>query len=186
MRRSDARLAAALLVAALAASGCSPRRYAPDRWLPTADRVAADAYGGWARVQWQENEGRTNHEAGGELIAIDADSLFVLSSAQLIGLSMEQVSTVRVETYDPQAGHIVGAGVGGAISTLSHGAWLVLTAPMWMIVTTTSASMRGHEALAEYPRQAVEELQPYARYPGGLPPSLDRATLQPRPRPPDE
>lgn len=154
-------------------SGCF-RTTAPRGWLPTAVEAQRDAYGGWIQVDF--NTGVRRNTVHGELIAATSDSVHVLTSDSLVAVPTASVIAGTLTAFDAQHGALRLWTVLGAVSTLSHGFALVLTAPAWAIagsVATASAS--------KTPR--VESTDPlllrmYARFPQGLPPGLDARTLR--------
>jgi hypothetical protein len=64
----------------------------------------------------------------------------------------------------------------GVMSTFSHGVFLVLTAPVWAGVGAYATSVYTRAPLVM--TLSVEALRPYARFPQGIPPGLDRGTLR--------
>jgi hypothetical protein len=154
---------------------------APEGWLPTPAVAQQQAYGGWIKVDYAEGNGSRTVE--GELIAAAPDSLYVLTTDSLVSLATGTITSATLTAYDSRFGATMTWGILGAVSTLSHGWFLILSLPMWVIAgTTTSASA------SKGPRvQAVDGalLRPYARFPQGLPPGLDRGTLRRKATPGD-
>lgn len=73
-KRTVSRIAITLLV--FVATGCASRT-APAGWLSNPEETQQQAYGAWVRVNYQHD--RSNIDARGELIAVEHDTLFVLS-----------------------------------------------------------------------------------------------------------
>jgi hypothetical protein len=165
-----------VLAALLAgATGCY-RSNAPPRWLPSPAEAQRDAFGSWIRVQAQP---KTVPLAEGELIAVDADSIHVLADGRLLSFSRAalccaELAAHRMDLFPLQLWSVL-----GTVATVSHGAMLLLTAPTWAIagtVVTASASYAPRIVSTE-----PTVLQPFARFPQGLPPGLDRTTLRSKP-----
>ena len=69
----------------------------------------------------------------------------------------------------------------GTLSTGSHGFFLILSAPVWILTGTVAAVNQSRQPVLTYPRQGWAGWRAYARFPQGLPPGLARAALDPKP-----
>ena len=67
---------------------------------------------------------------------------------------------------------------GGSLLTISNGLLLVFTFPLWLIGGTVASVSRSYDPVFTYPGTPLTEFAPYARYPQGLPPDLDRGTIR--------
>ena len=161
------------LALALVASGCA-HSGAPAQWLPRAVDAAAETHGGWAVVHMKD---RSRH--AGELLALDADSAFVLEEGACVGLASVAIAHAVVTGYDSEAGKLGGWTALGAVSTLSHGYVSVVTLPTWLIVGGAMTSLQSHAGRVDV--ATWERARMYARFPQGLPPGIDRASLRPKP-----
>lgn len=159
-------------------SGCA-HSSAPKDWLPRAVEAAEEANGGWILLRLEDD---SKHE--GELIAVGADSLFVLEPDGCRGYGHAQIEHAVLTGYDSQAGRIAGWAVMGAISTVSHGYGLVITLPLWVLVGTVESISQSTAGRIEVTKTSWEQARKYARFPQGLPEGLDRAALLPRNPPP--
>ena len=147
---------------------------APDGWLSTPAVAQREAYGGWIAVERAQDTSKQTVE--GELIAVTPDSLYVLTPDSLLSLPMGEITSATLTTYDARLGRLATWTALGAISTISHGVGLVLTFPLWTIAGSTltaSASKAPRVQSAD-----ATSLQPYARFPQGLPLGLDRRALR--------
>jgi hypothetical protein len=158
-----------------AAAGCY-HSSAPPGWLPSPVQAQREAFGSWIRVQGRPN---TEPLAHGELIAVDTDSVHVLADGRLVSLARAMLCCAEVTTYRMDLSELQVWSVLGLVSTASHGFVLILTAPMWIIAGTAAT------ANASYAPRIVSTdpvvLQPFARFPQGIPAGLDRSTLRSRP-----
>ena len=157
---------------------------APRGWLPSSNDAQTNTYGAWTEINLRYPE-----KAGvvrGELIAVHDDSLFVLTADTLLGLSRDQLRSVRLSTYRSEHGGLAAWTGLGAISTASHGVALLGTLPMWLIVgSATTASASGepdeHCSAAEIKERGGvcwQDLAKFARFPQGIPPAVDRSSLR--------
>jgi hypothetical protein len=82
-----------------------------------------------------------------------------------------EVMEITVEVYDQDTGGFVLWTVLGTISTISHGYFLVLTAPAWVLTGGGSAMNAEHTDDITVTDQAeLDHLTQFARFPQGLPP----------------
>jgi hypothetical protein len=162
----------ALLILSLLAVGCAAR-YSPRGYLEEPRKTQKDTFGGWVRLKIAEKDIRT---ISGELIALSSDSIFVANET-FHALALSNIKSARLEAYNSQAGHM-GALVGlGTLLTVSNGIGLLFTAPMWILGGGTATIFQSYEPIIEYPEQELDRLQPFARYPQGLPPGIDRSRI---------
>jgi hypothetical protein len=108
----------------------------------------------------------------GELLAVGTDRLYLATEKGLVGVPMRTILHVRLELYPSNALAMAAWSAGGFLSTASHGFFLLLTAPVWLVVGTAvtvhayAANKRDIEP-AEF-----DKLYQYARFPAGLPPGF--------------
>jgi hypothetical protein len=156
------------------------RHSAPPDFLPNKVEVQEQSFGGWVDlVLRSEQEDRS---VAGELIAATADSLWVMSGSTVVVVPVTSVASGQLAGYDSESGQVVGAVALGAISTISNGFFLVFTAPMWLIGGSIAANSQGKVGLEDLPPMQWAELARFARFPQGIPASLDLRELRPRAR----
>jgi len=176
------KLAATVVLCGLAAiaSGCATTN-APRDWLSPPGTSQSQAYGGWFYAH--STAGAQRPYTDGELIALTADSIFILNRHGLVGLQKTQIIDATVTAYDARVGTLAAYSIIGTLSTISNGGFLLITAPLWAItgiVATASASNAPQEV---YPKKKWEQFRKYARFPAGMPHGLNRQSLQPKPEP---
>jgi hypothetical protein len=115
----------------------------------------------------------------GELIAIDTDTIHVLADGRLVSLARATVCCAELTAFRMELSELQLWTVLGILSTASHGIVLILTAPLWAIAGTAAAASASY-APRIVPTDPVV-LQPFARFPQGMPPGLDRRTLRSKP-----
>jgi hypothetical protein len=95
----------------------------------------------------------------------------------LHGVAWLQVQRAELTGYDSQASELAAWTVLGTLSTASHGVGLILTAPFWVISGAASTAKQSRCGYVRYPPAIREDFLPYARFPQGLPPEVDRSRL---------
>jgi len=162
---------------ALFAMGCASTT-APSKWLSLPQETQRLAYGGWISINYQND--RTPTEVHGELIAIHSDSIFLLVSNNLIGIPTAKIAKAKLTAFDANTAPLVLWSVLGTLSTLSHGVGLIISAPVWIISSTAATSAQSYAPQLSFPKKSWTEFRPFARFPNGLPPGLERRTLRPK------
>ena len=166
------RVLAALLAASVA--GCSSNP-APKGWLPPAAKAQAQGYGGWISLTAKKAEPAAHVE--GELIAVSDDRVYVLTDSGLVDVPRESVAKAVLAAYATGEGELAGWSALGTLSTLSHGAYLLITAPIWIIAGITAAAGESRAGLLRYPEKPLASFRPYARFPQGLPAGFEASAL---------
>jgi hypothetical protein len=188
-----------VLTAAVPCGGCAPGVRAPDGWLPRAEQAQRDPYGGWIAVIAGRGPGDLPpavpasplikkgkmFEVSGELLAVDQDSLYVLTAdAVVCAVSLAAITRAKATAYDPRVGPVRRWAALGTVSAVGQGAGMLLTLPLWLIVGLPAASAHGAKAHivlradgGQFPRGGKcrpdwAALRPYARFPQGPPPEL--------------
>ncbi len=157
------------------AMGCASTT-APSKWLPRPDQAQALAHGGWISVHYAK--GRTKLQAHGELIAIHADSLFVLSANSLTAIPTAKIKKATLTAYGANWGPLAAWTVVGTLSTASHGVGLIISAPVWILTGTIATSEQSYAPQITFPEKSWNEFRMYARFPSGLPKGINRRYLR--------
>jgi len=174
MRRLSVRLGAALIAGALAC-GCA-HSPAPKGWLPKSDASVTDAFGGW--IVAEIGPGRKAARVEGELIAVEPESVLVLDGDRPVMLAKQAIVRARVAGYDLHASTITTWAFLGAVTTPTHGAWLLISLPMWSLAGGIGTASAVRASVFEYPSAPWTELAKYARFPQGMPAGVPRAALR--------
>lgn len=121
------------------------------------------------RVQAGGRGDGTAVERRGELVAATPHSLTILGDEGLSTLAAGEVRRVLVEVRPSRVGTAALTTVGGALSTVSNGVFLVFTFPAWVLAGSLAI---GQDAAGNRPAAGPADaaLPAYARFPQGLPP----------------
>jgi hypothetical protein len=168
-----------LLALLVAATACVSN---PDVRPRTIEGIVRDGRGGWIVVTQ-----RNGAQIDGELIAVDPGDVRVLTATGLVSIAKPAVETARLWAWQTQPGSIAVWGTAGTLSTISHGYWLVFSAPIWLLATTIVASVESRSSIVDYPDDGWDKLSRWARFPQGLPAGLTGRDLfhQDRAPPPE-
>jgi hypothetical protein len=175
MRTVEAQCVFALVVAVTCVPGCASNPV-PREWRPSAAAAQQSSRGGWIRIEAVDASGKKSTGGPlveGELIAIDETAFHVLSTAGLRSVPRTPGHWITLVGYGNRAGALAGWSVVGGISTLSHGRYLLLTAPMWAI-TGIAAALAEKRAGIWHDDDLARR---FARFPQGVPPGFDPKTL---------
>ncbi len=152
---------------------------APSGWLAPARAAQADPYGAWIVVSRPGG----GPDVGGEFLAVQRDSVFVLlADGEVRTVPLDSVLHALIAFYDAQWGGLAAWVMLGSLSTISNGAFLVFTFPLWIIGGSLATAGQSRAPLRRVDRAPTwDAVRMYARFPGGLPANLPR-TLPPKPR----
>jgi hypothetical protein len=159
---------------AVACTACAGNT-APKGWLPKPIEAQAAAYGGWIELTYAEPDERHTY---GELIAVSAESVWVLSGNRGLAIPTATVKKGKLTAYAAQKDGLTAWMLLGTLSTLSNGAFLILTAPMWLISGSLAVGGESRAPERKTPPLTWVELAPFARFPQGIPDGLALTALQ--------
>lgn len=115
---------------------------------------------------WLLSERRGN--AVGHIVSIPQRLYFVRRAT---------IEEARLSEYRTDWRGLAGWTSLGVLSTLSHGVFLLLSAPIWTIAGSIAAAAESRAALHDFPDEPLEAFPVYARFPQGLPPGVDEAAV---------
>jgi hypothetical protein len=161
---------------AVACTACA-HNTAPEGWLPKPAEAQTTAYGGWIELTYHQSEER---RTDGELIAVSAESVWVLSANQGLVIPTAAVKRGKLTAYAAQKGGLTLWTIVGTLSTISNGAFLIFTAPMWIIGGSLAVGGESRAPERKSPPLTWVELAPFARFPQGLPAGIELTALQPK------
>lgn len=162
--RSPSPLLIALLLLGCASTPRVPRDYD----LAPAERMYS-GHGSWVFVSQRDGE-----TLQGELLAVDGERIVILplSPARAREIPVKDVRAVKVSRHSGGAGDAIGWAFAGTVSTVSHGFFLLLSAPVWIVTGAVSSHSAVNEVVLDCP-PTDPQLRNWARFPQGLPAGFD-------------
>ena len=182
---------------ALFFAGCASTT-APSGWLPYPEETMYDSRGGWIDLRLNDGKGignsmisRINNDNGnimvsGELIAIHEDTLFILkhedhSKSSLIPILTQDIVAAKLGKFDYRGDVLKKQALSGIASTVTHGWCSLVTAPLWVVASIVAINDFSNLSIIKYPSKryqtSLTDLREYARFPRGIPPSLNRQKI---------
>lgn len=159
------------LLVALFASGCAvaPLDRSVSRGPVDTSLQVSDVPVRGFRVS-VETRGADVAPVDGELLAVDRLHVWVARGWEVVALHRDEVARVTVTVLDDEA---TGLGLGvwtglGAASTLSHGYYLLLSAPVWLGLGVPLTVYTSAQNRARFDKD-LGGLWQFARFPQGLP-----------------
>ncbi len=159
-----------LLLLLILVSSCSAPKY-----VPKLEEVPFSAHG--SHIEVQQVSGTLIE---GELIAVEVSALLLLtgedSAKQLQELPISNIAKFKLTYAQPQS--YAWTIPVYTLSTASHGLFAIFTAPANIMVTSL-VTARGANAFT-YNEKVIsyEELRKFARFPQGIPPKIDPASIR--------
>jgi hypothetical protein len=161
---------------AVVCAGCA-RNSAPEGWLPKPADAQTGTFGGWIELSYDT---LTGQRADGELIAVNADSVWLLNQNQALVIATDAVMAGKLTAYAAEKGGMTTWAVLGTLSTISNGWFLIFTAPMWILGGSLAVGSETRAPQRKSPPLNWAELAPFARFPQGMPEGMDLTTLKPK------
>jgi hypothetical protein len=173
-------LVLALALALSCATNPDPRRMS----IKTAQ---TNSRGSWITVRT-----KAGLQVAGELIAVDVNYVHILAPMdggvpRLVYTATPDIAVAELYRYTPDGGFVAWGGL-GAVSAFSHGFWIVISGPIWLITMGITAAVESRHVIDRYPDDVtLPEIAQWARFPQGMPANVDEQTLlfgrQPEPPP---
>jgi len=152
---------------------------APDNWLPEPENSVKELFGAWITIKVVDG----SNPIGGEFIAFQNDSLFVFTSQNIRSINREKILNVVIDLYQRETSKVAIWSTLGTLSTLSHGFFLIFSAPIWAISGIASSIGASYSGLFEedFPsNEWFESMKKFSRFPNGLPPNIKLKELKPK------
>jgi hypothetical protein len=169
-----------VMACALAGAAACESNPAPRDWLPRPQETPTWTYGGWIALELKALGDDPKAPApvrAGELLAVAPDSVWLMTDDGALAVARADVTLATLIGWDPETDKMVLWTTIGTVSTLSNGAFLLLTAPAWIIGGSLSTASQSRRPVVRTDKADWSQLNLYARFPQGLPPGLDITTL---------
>jgi len=148
---------------------CTSTKY----FLPSSETINVNQYGSYINITHKRSV-----NIMGELISIDSSRIVVLmeSTHKCVSVSISDVQRFKLQYANPKRyGWSIPA---YTLATISHGVFLIFTAPINLIVTISVTS--GGESAFTYSDKDMtyDKLKMFARFPQGIPANIDLASIK--------
>lgn len=155
-----------LLVLALLTASCATNR-APRKWHSHAIDAQREGYGSWIEVTIAGVKGGPTYL--GELIAVEADTIYVLEAIALRAIPTSTITRARLFAYDANWAQLAAWTTIGTFGSLSHGLLGIISAPVWGLTGSIATTSQSYMPLYVWPDDPWTEFSSFARFPVGLP-----------------
>jgi len=147
-------------------------------FLPEQEEIGENEFGGFIKLKTFENE-----RAIGELLAISNDSLYLIPYDLRYNSDILVISTPVADIKSYTVSYALPKDYSWtipvfALSTLSHGFFLLLTAPINIGITTGITLMAKKDFSYSSEQISIKELNKFTRYPQGLPDGFKKMDIE--------
>ena len=149
----------------------------PKDWVPSIEEVQQDVYGAWTILELNSKSNKKPRE--GELIAVQQGTLYLLMENILQEIPIDQINKAILTSYDDRGGISIWATL-GIFSTISHGGFLIFSAPTWLISGIINSNAATTSGMHKFENNNLSNMNKYARFPQGIPEGLDIHSLKPK------
>lgn len=170
-------ISSALLISLLLCAACGApikllNRATPLGGTPITDLTVNDVpVHGFEVTLTLATSNSETQDLSGELLAVDRKRIWLMVDKQVVPNALSSVKEANLVVFPSTSAGWLGLWMGvGAVSTISHGFFLVLTVPMWLgsgIPSIVTSALRND---LRVPLHRLDELSQFARYPAGMPP----------------
>ncbi len=147
----------------------------PDPRHPSIERMERQGYGSFITITTLSGQ-----EVSGELISVERSVIRVLrfgaGTGALTWVASTDVKSADVYEYEAEGG-FAGWTLLGTLSTVTHGFFLILSGPVWILTGSIAASVESRHIVLSYPEHGWGEIVQWSRFPQGLPPGVDEEAL---------
>jgi hypothetical protein len=152
-------------VAAVANAACI--RGNPDPRNPSLEVMERGGFGAWIALTTTAGA-----SLEGELISVEPASLSLIMPGSGRLTVVQKASIAEGSVYKYESDSLAGWAVVGTLSTLSHGFFLIFTAPIWSLSSAGIAGSESRHVIIELARGKWDEVAKWARFPQGMPPGF--------------
>lgn len=161
------------------------KRMIPASYMPTPDDATMNIKGSWIVLNTDNDSlPLSGKSLSGELIAIQSDSVYLLTDSELTAVNSNMISSAVLYPFKPQTAITPTIAMLSSLPAIigaiakDDGAFLLLGVPV-MITGAVMSAIEGGGNVMKYPvRHTLNDLAKFARFPQGLPPGLDPEKLR--------
>jgi hypothetical protein len=155
--------AAVLAVAGVLSGSCAGWRV-PNNERAVQEEAVTGGKGARAYLRLSSGAG-----ARGELISAQGVYVWLLrDDGRLVSYPVESVRGASLGVFQTRETELTAWTIVGSLSTISHGAFLIFSLPLWLLVGIPSSYTESRRGFIEYPSDSWEVLRRYARFPQGM------------------
>lgn len=155
------RIRSAILVLCVMTSACLQN---PAMNTNTIQTMQTRGYGSYVEVTGLKGE-----FVNGELLAVMREKVWVLdANGKRQWINIRYIRDAKLYKYQSDWGFGLW-GLIGSLSTISHGFWLILTFPLWILSSGITAAVESYHVRIGYPDHDIEDFAKWARFPQGMP-----------------
>lgn len=163
-------------------AGCATSN-APSNWLPDANELEQDAFGGWITLITADNGSLEKNQQieMGEFIALDSEKVYIMKDS-LLQIMKKEIISAKLEIRTRHNEYGAWATI-GTLSTISNGVFLIFTFPLWLVtdIAALSGEAKSDNYVMKNPDEKYwKEVNKFARFPQGLLKDIDRSKLRPK------
>ncbi len=163
IRESGRSGAAALAIAGVLGGSCAGWTV-PNNKRPVQEEAITGGKGARAYLRLASGA-----EVQGELISAQGTYVWLLrEDGRLANFPVASVRTASLGVFQTREAELTAWTIGGALSTVTHGGFLIISLPIWLAVGIPSAYLESRRGFIEYPQYSWQVLGRYARFPQGL------------------
>ena len=151
--------------------------------VPDERTLRAEELETWTHGLWIVVEPRRGEPFGGELLSADDDGVAVLAGGRAVRVHLADVEKMTIAAYRTHEGRVALWGAAGTLSTVTHGMYLLLSAPVWVVTSLVTPVVIHDRPVMQWPRESIDKLRPFARFPQGMPPGWSPELDRPAPWP---
>lgn len=172
--------------------GCASTK-APSGWHESPTDVDFHAWGAWLQLKVIPDKATSINDyedkyvrddlkiGGGEFISFQDSLVYLLNNDKLVKIPFQRIYRAEIEISDNKKTWLALWSLLGFASTMSHGWFLGISAPVWLIwgsVATVGESNRNRFITDEQDYKWWVKSRKFARFPQGLPPDFDFSILK--------
>lgn len=153
----------------LTISSCSTPSF-----LPSVEYIDVDQNGSYIKIN-----NKTPEYLGGELIAVDSNSIVVMSEKKKRCITIEKSKVKKYSLRYAKTKNYGWTIPVFALSSISHGFYAIVTLPLNLIATIAITASSSKASSYTDKTISYDQLRMFARFPQGIPPNISLESIKP-------